>query len=200
MLVFYGATVTLHGKASAGMLDNEGLRPWETCGLCHSITGISARAKFPHLAGQPVGYLEKQLKDFRSGKRTNDGGQMKEMASALSEEEINKVAVYFSRQEPPVPDREAVDDAKSLQKIIISGDEKRRIKACQSCHGKGRAELSVAPRLEAQHAAYLKKQLNDFKAGSRANDKDQLHMKFLGHLTDGEIADLGLYYAGETRN
>ena len=66
------------------------------CIACHGPTGAgNPAAKYPRLAGQHATYIEKALKDFRSGTRANDlNGMMRGVASKLSDDEIKAVAQY----------------------------------------------------------------------------------------------------------
>ncbi len=66
------------------------------CMACHSPTGAgNPPAKFPRLGGQHAPYVVKALKDFRSGKRTNDPAKMMQnIAAHMSDAEIEAVASY----------------------------------------------------------------------------------------------------------
>lgn len=64
------------------------------CAACHGETGVSAVPMYPNLAGQKAAYLEKQLKAFKSGSRTDP--TMNAMAKSLSGEDIKLLAEYFS--------------------------------------------------------------------------------------------------------
>jgi len=66
------------------------------CTACHGPTGTgNPLSNFPGLSGQGASYVVKALKDFRSGARTNDtGGMMQDVASRLTDAEINSVAQY----------------------------------------------------------------------------------------------------------
>lgn len=69
------------------------------CTGCHSPTGMgNAPAIFPRLSGQHADYIEKQLKAFRAGDRTNDGETqvMREVAAKMSDAEIKAVANFIS--------------------------------------------------------------------------------------------------------
>ena len=69
------------------------------CTACHGPTGAGIElAVFPALAGQQADYVAKQLKDFRSGARTNDGDTrvMRSVAARLSDKEIEALASYIS--------------------------------------------------------------------------------------------------------
>jgi cytochrome c553 len=66
------------------------------CAACHGPTGAgNAQAKFPSLGGQHAAYVVKALKDFRSGARANDAGQMmRNIAAKMTDAEIEAVAAY----------------------------------------------------------------------------------------------------------
>ena len=66
------------------------------CMACHGPTGIgNGPANFPRISGQHAPYLEKALKDFRSGARSNDlNGMMRDVATKMSDDEIAAVAQY----------------------------------------------------------------------------------------------------------
>lgn len=68
------------------------------CIACHGPTGAgNPAAKFPKLSGQHATYVEKAMKDFRSGDRSNDMNQMmRNIAEKMSDKEIKAVASYIS--------------------------------------------------------------------------------------------------------
>lgn len=68
------------------------------CIGCHSPTGAgNPPAGFPSISGQHADYTVKTLKDFRSGARRNDmNGMMRNVASKMSDKEIEAVASYMS--------------------------------------------------------------------------------------------------------
>ncbi|GMG85994.1 c-type cytochrome [Biformimicrobium ophioploci] len=69
------------------------------CMGCHSPTGKgNAPAGYPALAGQYPEYIEKQLRAFRAGERTNDGETrvMRSVAKQLSDAEIKSLAQYIA--------------------------------------------------------------------------------------------------------
>lgn len=67
------------------------------CMACHGPTGIgNAPANFPRISGQHAAYIEKALKDFRSGNRNNDtGAMMRGVAARMTDKEIVAVAQYI---------------------------------------------------------------------------------------------------------
>ncbi len=68
-----------------------------------------------------------------------------------------------------VPGKPKADIAAG-EALYSSGDATRGVTACITCHGpKGQSAVATWPKLSAQHAAYVAKQLRNFKEGSRAN-------------------------------
>jgi cytochrome c553 len=64
------------------------------CAACHGAEGISGNEIWPNLAGQKSGYLIKQMKAFRDGDRKDP--MMSPMAAALSDDDIDNLAAFFS--------------------------------------------------------------------------------------------------------
>ena len=87
----------------ADMIDTSSMKAWEHCALCHGLDGNSRMAKFPKLAAQRYDYLIKQLKDFKTQHRLNDGGPMTGMTEQLSDKDLEASARYFSALPPPAP-------------------------------------------------------------------------------------------------
>ena len=179
----------------AGMIDKEGMKPWEICGLCHNLNGISRMSKFPKLAGQKAGYIEKQLRDFKTGKRENDGGQMSAIVTEITDDQIPIVAEYFSKLEASKPANIEIDKKSLLRAKLLfeKGDPQKGVQACITCHVKQNSQHSYAPILAAQHADYLFKQLNDFKESNRKNDKDNIMSDIAAKLTEYDIKILANY-------
>lgn len=65
------------------------------CNSCHGSGGISANNMWPNLNGQNKGYLIKQLKDFRSNKRTDP--IMNGQAANLTDDQIEAMAAWLSK-------------------------------------------------------------------------------------------------------
>lgn len=188
------------GLAHADMINTEGMEPWEHCAECHDMSGVSPVPRFPHLAGQRRAYIVKQASEFRARTRSNSRGQMDAVTAELSDEDIGKIAVYFSDLPPPAPRTAELSaaDQGAAQELFARGRPAERVPACLSCHGKDSAERP-APALEAQHAAYLAKQLRDFRDGARANDLEGEMRAVARGLADPEIDRLALYIAGLPR-
>lgn len=89
-----GAALILFGNAAAADIDAGKNKAAEVCASCHGIDGNSPAPNFPHIGGQHRTYLEKALKDYKSGTRTDP--VMNGMAAALSNDDIENLAFYYS--------------------------------------------------------------------------------------------------------
>lgn len=187
-IAFLSLCIVASAQTQADMLDVDAMEPWEVCGMCHGLSGVSRMSKFPILAAQKPAYIAEQLKHFRSGERHNDGGQMATMAAELSDKDIAIVADYFSQQARATP---APAESESLyeqgRKRFVDGSKGP---ACSACHDSGQSQ---APWLFAQHQDYLEKQLQDFTAGQRH------HSQVLGSLSEPEIEALSVYLSATAR-
>jgi len=66
----------------------------QSCAVCHGQAGIATAPETPNLAGEPEGYIARQLRAFRSGKRQHE--VMAVIAKPLSDDEIDDLAAWFS--------------------------------------------------------------------------------------------------------
>lgn len=64
-----------------------------SCASCHGPSGAGMPPIFPRVSSQQATYVELQLKDFRSGKRSHE--MMDPIATRLTDEEISAVANYI---------------------------------------------------------------------------------------------------------
>jgi cytochrome c553 len=175
------------------------MEPWEICGLCHGLHGVSLVPRFPQLAGQRPHYIEKQFRDFHDGRRGNDGGQMVTITTEIEMEHLPNIASYFAGQPPPPPDEERKADHTLGKELFFSG--RAGLRPCVDCHetsAHGPAAYE-APWLEAQHRDYLLKQLSDFAEGRRGNDPDGVMQKVATALTPAERAVIAGYLAATAR-
>jgi cytochrome c553 len=67
------------------------------CAACHGQNGISVNAAWPTLAGQHEDYLLNALHQYRDGTRGDP--IMSAQAALIAEEDVKKLARYFSRLE-----------------------------------------------------------------------------------------------------
>lgn len=87
-LVAEGQKIYKGGNAGSGV---------PACASCHGPAGSGIPVQFPRLAGQHSKYVLSQLKNFRSGDRTNDGGKMMQViARKMTDQEMKAVAEYIN--------------------------------------------------------------------------------------------------------
>ncbi|WP_336599120.1 c-type cytochrome [Paraburkholderia bengalensis] len=67
----------------------------ERCTACHAAN-FAGQNETPRIAGQHDQYIVKQLRDFRSHTRTNDGGNMGSVVRNLTDDDIRNIASYIS--------------------------------------------------------------------------------------------------------
>ncbi len=91
-----------------------------------------------------------------------------------------------------VPGKPKVDPAAG-EALYSNGDATRGVTACITCHGpKGQSAIGTWPKLSAQHAAYLTKQLKNFKEGTRANP---IMMGMAATLTQQDMQNISAFLA-----
>jgi cytochrome c553 len=143
--------------------------------------------------------LEKQIRDFLSGARVNDGGQMQTVVTEIATEDIPRVAAYFATLPPPSPAGgdalPSAAEAALASGLVEGGREEVGLPACRECHGVD----ALASLLEAQHRTYLKKQLGEFRSGARANDPSGTMATIARKLSEPEIDALASYLAARPR-
>jgi len=70
---------------------------------------------------------------------------------------------------------------------------KQKAEACSGCHGEdGNANAPIFPKLAGQHASYLARQLNDYRAQKRVEPTMNAMAE---SLSDADIADLSAYFS-----
>ena len=162
------------------------------CTACHGSDGNSPSNLYPKLAGQHAPYLVKQLQEFKSGARQDP--IMAGMVAALSEQDMQDLAAYYSTQ-TMTPETVSADIAEATQKLYMGGDMKRAIPGCTACHGpRGNGlELAKFPKISGQHSAYIKSQLEKFRDNVRHNDPNDMMTDVSGKLSDEDIDLLSKY-------
>lgn len=149
------------------------------CRVCHGIEGMAQVPIAPHISGEPVSYITRQLQAFRSGAREHE--MMTVVARGLTDQQIADVAAWYSahRATGTLPAGADPDAAPSL---------------CVNCHGaNGIAVNEDAPNLAAETNVYLATQLKAFRTGKRQHE---IMSGIAADLTDDEIAAYADWYAG----
>jgi cytochrome c553 len=173
------------------------------CAACHGPNGNSVNPEWPRLAGQNAVYVAEQLRLFRSGVRNNP--VMKPLASSLSDQDIDDLAVYFEAQTPAGLEADP-SYWKGGEALYLRGDRDKAVPACVACHGPvGRGNLAAGyPALRAQQSVYVVKQLNDYASGARysgpnpatASRNGVMMFTIAKRLSAEQIRDVASYVQG----
>jgi cytochrome c553 len=163
------------------------------CAACHGPDGNSMVPANPKLAQQHPDYLNKQLQEFKSGKRANP--IMMGMVAALSDEDMKNISAWLSTQKA-APGTSSDKNLVALgERIYRGGIADRQIAACAGCHSPNGAGIpSQYPRLSGQHADYTAAQLTAFRDGVRLNSLQMTQVA--SKLNDREIKAVADYIAG----
>ena len=103
MALAMAAAIAATAPAQAANVAAGQAKAKEVCAACHGADGNSPLPENPKLAGQHRDYLEKALRDYKSGARKNP--IMAGFAGALSKDDIANLAAWFSSQPAVVSSR-----------------------------------------------------------------------------------------------
>ena len=161
------------------------------CQACHMPDGNSVVPAFPKLAGQQQHYLEKQLNDWRAGKRTIEA--MAAFLPQVYSADVRSIAGYYAAQARTPGTVQDPALAKLGEGLYLDGNEDSGVPSCEACHqweGEGNERY---PRLAGQHQAYTIKSLQDMRADVREGG---IMNRIAGRMTDAEIEAVAEYIAG----
>ncbi|MGE4052765.1 MAG: cytochrome c, partial [Piscinibacter sp.] len=139
------ATVALLPAAGAADLTRAVEIVEGKCFICHGAEGESSSPVFPRLAGQHASYVERQLADYKSGKRKND--TMQSMVADLSADDMRLLGMYFESKPTrahPVADPELAQVGRF---VYNRGNPFSGVAACADCHGAAGHGTDRLPRL-----------------------------------------------------
>lgn len=159
------------------------------CAICHG-SNRQGQVDTPNLEGQPAAAVYKELRDFKSGSRTN--AIMSPFAVRLNEQDMLDLAAYYTYL-PRQPGSHS-DLTIEMPPIVARGAPMRNVAACSACHGTTDAKLGT-PWLDGQSAVYIKAQLTAFANGTRRNDVSEQMRNIARQMTSAEIDDAARYYA-----
>jgi cytochrome c553 len=153
------------------------------CGGCHGENGVSKIAGMPSLVGFDTKYFVTAVKAYKNNQRKHD--MMKTLVSALSDPELNNIALFYAMQKPakaqtPSPGNQAAGKAAAA--------------ACAGCHGEGGVSSGTAPSLAGQDAQYFAAAMKEYKDGSRT---DASMKAPAASVDEGAVRDLAAYYANQ---
>ena len=151
------------------------------CTMCHGERGISSDpANTPSLAGQDSFYLVTATLAYSNGQRNHDS--MTGVSDAVSEQELNDIALYFESQQAVKTDTFLPDNPAQLV-------EER----CSRCHGdRGYSTQPGVPRLAGQLEPYIVLAMQEYQQGLRKDPKMTAMSDVLSLI---EIKAIAAYYA-----
>jgi cytochrome c553 len=194
VLLAVGAAHATEGDPKAGKKKSE------ICQGCHGKAGISTAPNFPHLAGQFPQYIERQVLDFQSTKRSDP--TMSAMAAAVTDsQDIKDIAAYFASRKQMTGKPGSKKALVAMGKTIFhQGIAENGVYACASCHGvtgRGKdANNNLFPVIAGQTKDYIVKQMKDFRSSERHNDPAGMMGGIASKMTDTEINAVAEYTSG----
>lgn len=181
----------LSGSAHPGTGDDLMQRePWESCRYCHDEAPADGLPPIPVIDGQFGPYVEKQLADYRAGRRRDPSQMMQSALALLEPQDEPAVARHFGHLPPPVG--APTEDWGTGASLYWNG--RAGVPACSGCHGACDTSPSL-PRLFGQGKAYLLDQLRGFASGARANDRGHSMRRIAGELNAQEMEAVADYLA-----
>lgn len=196
-LVARVATLTLAGTLSLAAAAQDLARATriveETCSVCHGADGESASPAFPRLAGQHAGYIERQLRDYKSGKRQSRA--MSAIIENIAEADFKSLGAYFQGRATHTHEVEDPELAQVGRFLFMRGNPFSGVPACSACHGENGHGTATLPRLAGQHTRYVERQLQAFDKRERTNDNAVMHA-VASKLTELELKAVAAYVAG----
>ena len=191
-----GMTMWLLGGSPLLWAQQAGSVTVTACAACHGAATAAAQgaAAFPTLDGQQAAYLDKQLREYKSGRRKS--AVMAPVIAALKKNQISTMASHFAGQTPA---RGAVENpalAARGKVLYEEGNRASGVPACIGCHQPNGAGYQKYPRLAGQRQAYTVQQLAEFKSGARSNDRAHVMRALAARLTEEESRAVAEYLAG----
>lgn len=189
--VLVGVGLLMLGPSAPLLAQQAGTVTVTACLPCHSG---AAAPTFPSLDGQHAGYLEKQLREYKSGKRKSE--VMAPLIAAMKKGQIPALAAHFAGQTPGRGSVESQELASRGKTLYEEGNRASGVPACVGCHLPNGTGAERYPRLAGQRQTYTVQQLADFKSGKRSNDRAHVMRAIAGRLTDDEMKAVAEYVAG----
>jgi len=151
------------------------------CGGCHGETGVSSTPGMPSLAGLDPKYTVAAMKAYKDGQRASE--LMKSMLAAVTEPNMDNIALYYALQKPARSQAPAAGD-KAAGATAAAG--------CAGCHGSDGVSANPAfPSLAGQDPTYLASALDAYKQGTR---KDETMKGVVAALDGTAVKNLAAFF------
>ncbi len=185
----------------------------QVCAGCHGEYGQGDKSgEYPRLAGQPTGFLAKQLYLFQNRTRPNMPMVEHVDERQMPPQDIADVSAYLNQISLPTrlpPANEEDPDFDAYQRLLqtkklmqipraegdIDKGKKLYKKECRSCHGKLAEgdENDSSPMLAGQYTNYLWRQVDKYLNRIRIHDEEDPEEELLADFTHEEIRDIFAY-------
>ncbi len=171
------------------------------CTGCHGKDGRAASdGYYPRIAGKPAGYLFRQLRAFRDGRRPY--ALMSRLLAPLDDAYLRDIAAHFAALDlpyaAPPPSRADGATLQRGQALARQGDTARDVPACQACHG---AALTGAgtdvPGLLGLPVDYLNAQLGAWRTGARRAEAPDCMAQIAQRLDAQDVNALAHWLAAQ---
>jgi len=151
------------------------------CRVCHGMQGVAQVPIAPHIAGEPIAYITRQLAAFRSGARVHE--MMSVVAKGLSDQQIADVAAWYSSHA-------------ASGRLPPGADPANAPEPCTGCHGaNGIAVREDTPNLANETSVYIEMQLKAFRNGKRTHE---IMSEIARDMTDEQMAAYAEWFAAVT--
>ncbi len=172
--VIYLGGLMLAGMAHAQDTD-AGRKVAGMCRTCHGLDGVARIPIAPHIGGESVAYLTRQLTAFRDGSREHE--MMSVVARSLSDAQIADVSAWYSSHKATA---------------TLTADVAGAPEACTACHGvDGIALTPDVPHLAGETNIYIDTQLKAFRSGKRTHE---IMSEIAAHMSDQDIRAAADWY------
>jgi cytochrome c553 len=154
------------------------------CANCHGEGGNSTKPDVPNLAGQNIGYLFDQIRQFADGRRKNMF--MEGLVKALSTDEKVGLAVFYAAQQVtprPAANAALIEKGKSYYQHV-----------CFACHGETGQGSEQYARIAGQQPEYLNITIKRYRDGS-ATRMNPVMASTTRRMSDAEVQAVVAYVA-----
>lgn len=162
------------------------------CQVCHGEAGRGFYGfdAMPRLAGQQPAYLERQLRDYASGRRAHP--VMSKVAQGVPPAFYGAIAAHFHAAEaPPLGGGEG--DRALGREIFANGLPEANIPACSACHGADGRGGGDIPRLAGQLPSYLVKALSHWDGRGSSGGLAAIMVPTTHNLSAAQMAAVAAY-------
>ena len=162
------------------------------CSACHGQDGNSINPLWPSLSGQHEQYTINTLRAYQNGNRVDS--IMKAQVLALTEEDFEDIAAYYSAQKIQQKEYD-YELAKKGESLYRGGNSSTGVAACIACHGPtGRGNPGAGyPSLAGQHAEYTQDALKGYVTLERKTGLNDMMQSLAPRLTTEEIEAVSEY-------